>query len=78
MIQNHGVTRHQFVLGRHPNVPSDLLNEPHSAVALTASTSDAALAKCEASRAAARHAVVQLQESHACCLACTSHSFDAL
>ena len=65
MIQNHGVTPHQFVFGRNPNVPSDLLNEPQSAVGVTASTSDAALAKSESIRTSARHAVIQLQDSRA-------------
>ena len=65
MIQNHGVTPHQFVFGRNPHVPSDLLNEPQSAVATTASTTDAALAKFEAIRTSARHAIVQLQDSRA-------------
>jgi hypothetical protein len=32
MIQNHGVAPHQFVFGRNPNVPSDLMSEPQSAV----------------------------------------------
>eukprot|EP00435_Cladocopium_sp_Y103_P030418 s52_g7.t1 len=65
MIQNHGVTPHQFVFGRNPHVPSDLLNEPQSVVAATVSTTDAALAKCEAIRTSARHAVIQLQDSRA-------------
>eukprot|EP00435_Cladocopium_sp_Y103_P019702 s2149_g4.t1 len=65
MIQNHGVTPHQFIFGRNPSVPSDLLSEPLSTVAATASTVDAALAKAEAIRTTARHAIIQLQDSRA-------------
>ena len=37
MIQNHGVTPHQFVFGRNPTIPSDLMDEPSNVVAKTVS-----------------------------------------
>ena len=62
MIQSYGYTPHQFVFGKNPNIPSDLLNEPLNVIAATASLTDEAVAKSQALRTAARKAVVELQD----------------
>ena len=62
MIQSYGYTPHQFVFGKNPNIPSDLLNEPLNVIAATASLTDEAVAKSHALRTAARKAVVELQD----------------
>ena len=65
MIQNHGVTPCQYIFGRNPDIPSDLLSEPQSLVAVTASTHDEALAQSQAIRTSARKAVLELQDNRA-------------
>ena len=62
MIHVHGHTPHQFVFGRNPNVPSNLLDEPQHVVPATVSLTDAAIAKAQQIRATARHAVLDLQD----------------
>ena len=62
MIQSYGYTPHQFVFGKNPHIPSDLLNEPLSVVAGTASLTDEAVAKSQAMRTSARKAVIELQD----------------
>lgn len=64
MIQSYGYTPHQFVFGKNPHIPSDLLNEPLSVVAGTASLTDEAVAKSQAMRTSARKAVIELQDDH--------------
>ena len=63
MIQNHGVTPCQYIFGRNPDIPSDLLSEPQSIIATTAATHDEALAKSQAIRTSARKAVLELQDN---------------
>ena len=63
MIQNHGVTPCQYIFGRNPDIPSDLLSEPQSLIAATAATHDEAIAKSHAIRTSARKAVIELQDS---------------
>ena len=62
MIQNYGYTPSQFIFGKNPELPGDVLNEPTDAVACTASLQDQALARKYAVRSAARQAVLQLQD----------------
>ncbi len=62
MIQSYGYTPHQFVFGKNPHIPSDLMNEPLNVVAATASLTDESVAKSQALRTAARRAVVELQD----------------
>ena len=62
MIQNYGYTPSQFIFGKNPELPGDLLNEPTNAVSCTASLHDQALAKRYATRASARQAVLALQD----------------
>ena len=63
MIQSYGHTPHQFVFGRNPRIPSDLLNEPLEVVPATASLHDSAAARSQAIRNTARKAVLDLQDS---------------
>ena len=63
MIQNHGVTPCQYIFGRNPDIPSDLLSEPQSLIAATAATHDEAIARSQAIRTSARKAVLELQDN---------------
>ena len=74
MLQNHGVSPCQFVFGRNPHVPSDLLNEPQNLVANTASLTDEALQRSQQVRTAARQAVIQLQDDRSLRLAIAARS----
>lgn len=65
MIQTYGFTPHQFVFGRNPMVPSDLLSEPIHVVPATASLTCEAAARSQAIRASARRAVLELQDDKA-------------
>ena len=62
MIQSYGLTPHQFVFGRNPEIPGDLLNEPLHIVPATAGLTDQAIAKTQALRSSARQAVLALQD----------------
>ena len=74
MLQNHGVSPYQFVFGRNPHVPSDLLSEPQNLVATTASLTDEALQRSQQVRTAARQAVVKLQDDRSLRLALAARS----
>ena len=63
MIQSYGHTPHQFVFGRNPRVPSDLLDEPLHVVSATASLHDSAAERAQAIRNTARKAVLDLQDN---------------
>ena len=65
LIQNHGVTPSQYVFGKNPDVPSDLLSSPLSIVGATASLTDESLQKAQRIRTTARHAVIELQDDKA-------------
>lgn len=43
MLQVHGFSPHQFVCGRNPHIPQDLLNEPHSVIASATALTDEGL-----------------------------------
>eukprot|EP00435_Cladocopium_sp_Y103_P071090 s130_g36.t1 len=62
MIQNYGFTPSQFIFGKNLEIPGDLLNEPANVTACTSSIQDETLAKRYATRAAARQAVLSLQD----------------
>ena len=62
MIQNYGYTPSQFIFGKNPELPGDVLNEPANVVSCTASLQDQVLARKYAIRSAARQAVLQLQD----------------
>ena len=62
MIQSYGLTPHQFVFGRNPDIPGDLLNEPLHIVPATAGLTDQAIARTQALRSSARQAVLALQD----------------
>ena len=65
LIQVHGHTPAQFVFGRNPKVPHNLLDEPLEVVPATSSLYEATIAKQVALRQAARKAVVELQDDRA-------------
>ena len=65
LIQNHGVTPSQYVFGKNPDVPSDLLSSPLSIIGATASLTDESLQKAQRIRTTARHAVIELQDDRA-------------
>ena len=62
-IQTYGFSPCQHVFGRNPVLPGDLLTEPQMVVPCTAPLQDEAIAKTCATRAAARKALVELQDS---------------
>lgn len=62
MIQSYGYTPHQFVFGKQPMLPGDLLNEPVNIVASTSGLFDQSVAHAQALRTAARKAVIELQD----------------
>ena len=65
MIQSYGYTPCQHVFGRNPEIPGDLLSEPLHVIPSTAGLSDDALAKTQATRSAARRAVIEMQDNRA-------------
>ena len=69
MLQHHGVTPHQFVFGRNPDVPEDLLNEPQRVVSATAALTDEAIDRANKIRLSAREAVIRLQDDRSLRLA---------
>ena len=69
LIQVYGMTPSQFVFGRNPRIPENMLDEPLEVVPATASLYQEALAKQIATRQAARRAVLELQDSRSLKLA---------
>ena len=65
MINVHGVTPHQYVFGRNPIIPSDLLDEPRAVVSATVSLQDHAIERSQQIRTTARKAVLDLQDDRA-------------
>ena len=65
MINVHGVTPHQYVFGRNPIIPSDLLDEPQAVVPATVSLHDHAIEQAQQIRTTARKAVLDLQDDRA-------------
>lgn len=65
MVQTYGYTPHQYVFGRNPELPGDLLNEPLHVVPATAGLTAEAIAKSQALRTAARRAVIETQDDKA-------------
>ena len=69
LIQVYGMTPSQFVFGKNPRVPENLLDEPLDVVPATASLYEEAVARQVAIRQTARKAVLELQDSKALRLA---------
>lgn len=69
LIQVYGMTPAQFIFGRNPKTPENLMDEPCEVIPATASLYEAEIAKRVAIRQAARQAVVTLQDSKALRLA---------
>ena len=64
-IQVYGMTPAQFVFGRNPRAPANLLDEPLDVIPATASLYEDAIARQIAVRQAARHAAIALQDDKA-------------
>ena len=62
LIQVYGMTPSQFVFGKNPRVPENLLDEPLEIVPATASLYEDAIARQVAIRQSARKAVLELQD----------------
>ena len=69
LIQVYGMTPSQFVFGRNPRVPHNLLDEPLHVLPATAPLYEDSIARAVAIRQAARQAVIELQDSKALRLA---------
>ena len=65
MLQVHGFSPHQMLLGRNPNIPEDLLSEPLNVIAATSSLTEQSLAKAQAMRTTARQALIHMQDDRA-------------
>ena len=65
LVQVYGMTPAQFVFGRNPRVPSNLLDEPLEIVPATAAAYEETVARSVALRQAARKAVIELQDDKA-------------
>ena len=72
LIQVYGMTPTQFVFGRNPRVPHNLLDEPLNVLPATAPLYEESIAKAVSVRQAARKAVVELQDDKALRLALAS------
>ena len=62
-IQTYGFSPCQLVFGRNPSLPGDLLEEPQNVVSGTAPLMDEQIARTCAIRAAARKALLELQDA---------------
>lgn len=65
LIRVHGHTPHQFVFGKNPHIPSNLMDEPRHVVPGTISLTEAAIERAQRIRPTARHAVLDLQDDRA-------------
>ena len=65
LIQTYGMTPAQFVFGRNPQVPSNLLDEPLNIVPATAALYEESLQRSIEIRQSARKALIELQDSKA-------------
>eukprot|EP00435_Cladocopium_sp_Y103_P073746 s182_g45.t1 len=65
MLQVHGYSPHQFVFGKNPHIPEDLLSEPLNVISATASLTEEAIAKAQSMRTTARTALIQMQDDRA-------------
>lgn len=61
--QAYGFSPCQLIFGRNPNLPGDLLDEPQNVVANTIPLMDDRIASACSTRAAARKALLELQDS---------------
>ena len=64
-LQAHGFPPYQFVFGRNPHIPQDLLNQPLQVAPATASLADESIARAQALRTTARTALIQMQYDRA-------------
>lgn len=69
LIQVYGMTPAQFIFGRNPKIPENLLDEPCEIIPATAPLYEAEVARKVAVRQSARKAVMEMQDSKALRLA---------
>ena len=69
LIQVYGMTPAQFIFGRNPKIPENLLDEPCEIIPATAPLYEAEVARKVAVRQSARKAVMEMQDSQALRLA---------
>eukprot|EP00435_Cladocopium_sp_Y103_P061236 s2072_g22.t2 len=69
LIQVYGMTPAQFLFGRNPKIPENLMDEPLEVVPATAALYEEEVARRVSVRHAARRAVLELQDSKALRLA---------
>ena len=69
LIQVYGMTPAQFIFGRNPKIPENLMDEPLEVVPATAPLYEEEVARRVAVRHAARRAVIELQDNKALRLA---------
>ena len=65
LVQVYGMTPAQYVFGRNPRIPTNLLDEPLQVIPAAASLYEESLARQIAVRQAARKAVIELQDDKA-------------
>ena len=65
MLQVHGFSPHQFMFGKNPNIPEDLMSEPLQIIPATSPLTDDAIARAQAMRTTARSALIQMQDDRA-------------
>ena len=62
-IQTHGYTPSQIVFGKNPELPGDLLDEPQRIIPCTAGLIEESVEKAQATRHAAKKALLEMQDS---------------
>lgn len=72
LFQVYGMTPSQFVFGKNPRIPENLMDEPLDVIPATASLYEDAVARQVAIRQSARRAVLELQDSKSLRLALTA------
>ena len=65
LTQTYGMTPAQYLFGRNPRVPQNLLDEPLEVIPATAALYEQSVARAVAVRQAARRAVLELQDEKA-------------
>eukprot|EP00435_Cladocopium_sp_Y103_P016757 s3691_g4.t1 len=62
-IQTHGYTPSQIVFGKNPDLPGELLTEPQKVIPCTAGLLEESVEKAQATRHAAKKALLEMQDA---------------
>eukprot|EP00435_Cladocopium_sp_Y103_P045506 s941_g13.t1 len=62
-IQNHGYSPSQVVFGKNPSLPGELLDEPQKVIPCTAGLLEESVEQAQATRHAAKKALLELQDA---------------